>query len=62
MLFRPYYESHVLTFFIDKCIPYVSTNVGQLLFFDMGSLSCLSINNLLAKYWFFWTTINIPPT
>jgi len=34
----------------DKPIPYISTNVGQLLLFDMGSLLGLGINNLLARY------------
>jgi hypothetical protein len=46
----------------DKPIPYVSTNVGQLLLFDMGSLSDLGINNLPAKYRVFWNMVNIPPT
>jgi len=46
----------------DKPIPYISTNVGQLLLFDMGSLLGLGINNLLARYQVFWNMVNIPPT
>jgi hypothetical protein len=49
-------------FSFDKTIPYVSTNVGQLLLFEMGSLLGLGVNNLLAKYRVSWNMVNIPPT
>jgi hypothetical protein len=66
MLFRPYYESHVSTFFIwqtysiciNQCWPII-------VFFDMGSLVGLGTNNLPAKYWFFLKhgkyDISLPP-